>query len=172
MPVLERKQTVLKLLEQLRGLDTLKELFWTELNYERENKPLSMRNWPDSARKALVDDPILFASGGEDNAFHVLYCRLAADSLQRNLERPIVNQLIREHPYCLFVFSDTTQSSWHFLNIKYDEKAEQRRLFRRITVRADGGLRTAAERLADDGSRADGERAVRHPRAGDSKTPR
>jgi hypothetical protein len=147
MPVLERKQTVLKLLEQLRGLDTLKELFWTELNYERENKPLSMRNWPDSARKALVDDPILFASGGEDNAFHVLYCRLASDSLQRNLERPIVNQLIREHPYCLFVFSDTTQSSWHFLNIKYDEKAEQRRLFRRITVRADGGLRTAAERL-------------------------
>jgi hypothetical protein len=106
-----------------------------------------MRGWPDSARKALVDDPILFASGGEDNAFHVLYCRLASDSLQRNLERPIVNQLIREHPYCLFVFSDTTQSSWHFLNIKYDEKAEQRRLFRRITVRADGGLRTAAERL-------------------------
>jgi len=95
----------------------------------------------------LVDDPILFASGGEDNAFHVLYCRLASDSLQRNLERPIVNQLIREHPYCLFVFSDTTQSSWHFLNIKYDERAEKRRLFRRITVRADGGLRTAAERL-------------------------
>ncbi|MEI8173503.1 MAG: Eco57I restriction-modification methylase domain-containing protein [Deltaproteobacteria bacterium] len=147
MPVLERKQTVLKRLEQLRGLDTLKELFWTELNYERENKPLSMRGWPDSARKALVDDPILFASGGEDNAFHVLYCRLVSDSLQRNLERPIVNQLIREHPYCLFVFSDTTQSSWHFLNIKYDERAEQRRLFRRITVRADGGLRTAAERL-------------------------
>ena len=76
MPVLERKQTVLKILEQLRGLDALKELFWTELNYERENAPLSMRGWPDSARKALVDDPILFASGGEDNAFHVLYCRL------------------------------------------------------------------------------------------------
>jgi len=147
MPVLERKQTVLKLLEQLRGLDALKELFWTELNYERENKPLSMRGWPDSARKALVDDPILFASGGVDHAFHVLYCRLASDSLQRNLERPIVNQLIREHPYCLFVFSDTTQSSWHFLNIKYDEKMEKRRLFRRITVRTASGLRTAAERL-------------------------
>ncbi|MEN6319412.1 MAG: TaqI-like C-terminal specificity domain-containing protein [Syntrophaceae bacterium] len=147
MPVLERKQTVLKILEQLGGLDALKELFWTELNYERENAPLSMRGWPDSARKALVDDPILFASGGEENAFHVLYCRLASDSLQRNFERPIVNQLVREHPYCLFVFSDTTQSSWHFLNIKYDEKVEKRRIFRRITVRADSGLRTAAERL-------------------------
>jgi type I restriction-modification system DNA methylase subunit len=147
VPVLERKQTVLKLLEQLRGLDALKELFWTELNYERENKPLSMRGWPDSTRNALADDPILFASGGEDQAFHVLYCRLASDSLQKNLERPIVNQLIREHPYCLFVFSDKSQSSWHFLNVKYDDKAERRRLFRRITVRPDGGLRTAAERL-------------------------
>ncbi|OIP90928.1 MAG: hypothetical protein AUK24_03680 [Syntrophaceae bacterium CG2_30_49_12] len=147
MPVLERKQSVLKLLEQLRGLDALKELFWTELNYERENQPLSMRGWPDSARNALLDDPVLFAGGGEDHAFHVVYCRLASDNLQRNLERPIVSQLIREHPYCLFVFSDSVQSAWHFLNIKYDEKAEKRRIFRRITVRADGGLRTAAERL-------------------------
>ena len=147
MAQVERQQTVLNILRNLRDLVGLKRLFWEELNYERENKPLSMRGWPDSARKALVDDPILFASGGEDNAFHVVYCRLASASLQRNLERPIVNQLIREHPYCLFVFSDTAQSAWHFLNIKYDEKAEKRRLFRRITVRADSGLRTATERL-------------------------
>ncbi len=147
MAQIERQQTVLNILRNLRDLGGLKKLFWEELNYERENKPLSMRGWPDSARNALVDDPILFASGGEDHAFHVVYCRLASASLQRNLERPIVNQLIREHPYCLFVFSDTAQSAWHFLNIKYDEKAEKRRLFRRITVRADGGLRTAAERL-------------------------
>jgi hypothetical protein len=147
MAQIERQQTVLNILQNLRDLGGLKKLFWEELNYERENKPLSMRGWPDSARKSLVDDPILFASGGEDSAFHVVYCRLASASLQRNLERPIVNQLIREHPYCLFVFSDTAQSAWHFLNIKYDEKAEKRRLFRRITVRAGGGLRTAAERL-------------------------
>jgi len=148
MPVLERKQTVLKLLEQMRGEDALKELFWTELNYERENSPLGTRGWPDSARGALADDPILLASGGRDNAFHVISCRLASAGLQRNLERPVVNQLLREHPYCLFVFSDIAQSVWHFLNVKYDEKAEKRRLFRRITVRADGGLRTAAERIA------------------------
>jgi len=147
MGQIERQQMVLNILRNLRDLGGLKKLFWEELNYERENKPLSMRGWPDSARKALVDDPILFASGGEDSAFHMVYCRLASASLQRNLERPIVNQLIREHPYCLFVFSDKAQSAWHFLNIKYDEKAEKRRLFRRITVRADSGLRTAAERL-------------------------
>jgi adenine-specific DNA-methyltransferase len=147
MAQVERQQAVLHILQSLRDLGGLKKLFWEELNYERENTPLSMRGWPDSGRNALFDDPILFASGGEDNAFHVVYCRLASASLQRNLERPIVNQLIREHLYCLFVFSDQSQSAWHFLNIKYDEKAEKRRLFRRITVRVDGGLRTAAERL-------------------------
>jgi hypothetical protein len=147
MGQIERQQTVLNILQSLRDLGGLKKLFWEELNYERENKPLNVRGWPDSARKGLIDDPILFASGGEENAFHVVYCRLASDSLQRSLERPIVNQLIREHPYCLFVFSDKTQSAWHFLNVKFDEKAEKRRLFRRITVRAGSGLRTAAERL-------------------------
>ena len=147
MAQIERQQTVLNILRNLRDLGGLKKLFWEELNYERESQSLSMRGWPDSARNALVDDPILFASGGEDRVFHVVYCRLASAGLQRNLERPIVNQLIREHPYCLFVFSDTTQSAWHFLNVKYDEKAEKRRLLRRMTVRADSGLRTAAERL-------------------------
>jgi len=147
MAQIERQQTVLHILQNLRDLGGLKKLFWEELNYERENKPLSMRGWPDSVRKTLIDDPILFASGGADNAFHVVYCRLASDSLQRGLERPVVNQLIREQFYCLFVFSDSSQSAWHFLNIKYDEKTEKRRLFRRITVRAGGGLRTATERL-------------------------
>ena len=147
MAQIERQQTVLHILQNLRNLGGLKKLFWEELNYERENEPLSMRGWPDSVRKVLIDDPILFASGGADNAFHVVYCRLASDSLQRTLERPIVNQLIREHPYCLFVFSDSSQSAWHFLNVKYDEKTEKRRLLRRITVQAGSGLRTAAERL-------------------------
>jgi len=147
MARIERQQSVLTILQNLRDLDGLKKLFWQELNYERENKPLSMRGWPDAARTALADDPVLFASGGEDNAFHVVYCRLASATLSRNLERPVVSRLVREHPYGLFVFSDTEQSAWHFLNVKYDETAEKRRLFRRITVRADGGLRTAAERL-------------------------
>src|SRR3972149_4851770 len=117
MAQIERQQTVLNILRNLRDLGGLKKLFGKNQNPKRKNKPLSMRGWPDSARKALVDDPILFASGGEENAFHVVYCRLASESLQRSLERPIVNQLLREHPYCLFVFPDTAQSAWHFLNI-------------------------------------------------------
>ena len=128
MAEIERQQTVLNILQNLRDLNGLKKLFWEELNYERENKPLSQRQWPDSAKQALADDPILFASGGEDNAFHVVYCRLASDALSRNLERPVVNQLLGEHPYAIFVFSNQSQSAWHFLNVKYEEAAEKRRL--------------------------------------------
>lgn len=139
--------TVLDILQNLRDLDGLKKLFWGQLNFERENKPLSMRGWPDGVKKALADDPILFASGGEDNAFHVVYCRLNTPTLPRGLERPVVNQLLREHPYALFVFSNKDRSSWHFLNVKFDERAEKRQLIRRMTVEPGAGLRTAAERI-------------------------
>jgi len=148
MAEVERQATVLNILRDMRSLDGLKRLFWEELNYERENKPLSPRQWPDNARQALTEDPILFASGGEGNAFHVVYCRLSSADLKRGLQRPVVNQLLRDHPYALFVFSNKSQSSWHFLNVKYDEQAEKRRLTRRIAVQPGEGLRTAAERMA------------------------
>jgi adenine-specific DNA-methyltransferase len=147
MPKPELQQNVLNLLKGLRGIEPLKKLFWSELNYQRVNQSLSRRGWTESANKALTDDPVLFAGGGEDNAFHVIYCRLASDALARGFERPVVTQLLREHPYALFVFSNKGQTDWHFLNVKYDDQAERRRLFRRITVRPGAGLRTATERL-------------------------
>ena len=147
MPTIDRQDSVLNILQNLRDLDGLKRLFWEELNYERENRPLSPRQWPESARQPLAEDPILFATGGEDNAFHVVYCRLESNALLRGHERPIVNRLTREHPYALFVFSNKGRTDWHFLNVKYDDEADKRRLLRRITVRAGEGLRTAAERM-------------------------
>ncbi len=147
MAKLERQQNVLNLLSNLRGLEPLKQLFWSELNYQRVNEPLSRRGWPEPAMKALADDPVLFAGGGEDEAFHVIYCRLASNVLARGFERPVVTQMLREHPYALFVFSNKGQTDWHFLNVKFDDKVERRRLFRRITIRPDAGLRTATERI-------------------------
>ena len=144
----ERKQAVQAILNELRALDGLKRLFWQELNYERENRTLSTRQWPQGVKEALAEDPVLFASGGDENAFHIVYCRMAASDLRRGPQRPVVSQLLRDHPYALFVFSNADQSAWHFLNVKFDEQAEKRRLVRRIAVRPGDGLRTAAERLA------------------------
>ncbi len=55
---------------------------------------------------------------------------------------------MRDHPYALFIFSNRDQNYWHFINVKYDEKTEKRRLFRRITVSPEERLRTASERIS------------------------
>lgn len=146
---LERQKNVYNILSSLRGLDPLKKLFWTELNYDRENQPLSRRGWADAERDALADDPVVFASGGEENRFHVIYARLASDHLPQSLERPIVTRLLRDHQYALFNFSNQSQDRWHFLNVKYDPNDSKRRLFRRITVGPEERLRTASEQIAD-----------------------
>ena len=68
MTQLQRQQTVLELLKQFRGLEPLKQLFWSELNYQRVNQPLSRRDWTTTTTQALVEGPILFASGGQNDA--------------------------------------------------------------------------------------------------------
>src|SRR5882672_1553531 len=95
MPQCERQQSVLALLENLRGLEPLKELFWSELNYERVNEPLSRREWSDTAAKALAEDPVLFAGGGANNEFHIIYARLTSNQLLLGQERPVVSRLLR-----------------------------------------------------------------------------
>ena len=148
MAQLQRQQTVLELLRQFRGLEPLKQLFWSELNYQRVNQPLSRRDWTPATATALAEDPILFATGGQDDAFHVIYARLANNQLLLGQERPVVSRLLRDHPYALFVCSNTTQDRWHFINVKYDTETDKRRLFRRITISPEERLRTAAERLS------------------------
>lgn len=48
----------------------LKHLFWTELNYDRANQPLSTRNWDDNERALVSGDPLLLAEHGD---FHIIY---------------------------------------------------------------------------------------------------
>ena len=143
------RQSIHDLLAALpnQRLDALKKLFWSELNYVRANEPLSTRTWADGTAESLADPPLLFATAGE--GFHVIYCRLNG-SLNLTTERQVVGKLLAEHPYGLFIFSDASQTRWHFVNVKYTsgKTAGTRRLFRRITVTPYELLRTAAERIA------------------------
>ncbi|MGE5110559.1 MAG: Eco57I restriction-modification methylase domain-containing protein [Acidobacteriaceae bacterium] len=145
-PNLQRQQSVLNLLQNLKGTESLKQLFWSELNYDRVNKSLSRRGWKDNISGLLAEDPVLFASGADD--FHVIYGRLTSDKLLIGDERPVVSKLLQEHPYALFVFSNSKQEHFHFLNVKYDDDVQKRRMFRRITVGPNERLRTASERIA------------------------
>ncbi len=155
MPENGHRETVLNLLKNLDGLEPLKQLFWSELNYERVNKPISQRNWSDTAREALTEPPLLFAAGGEDEAFKVIYSQLASDKLLKTRERPVINALLQEYEYALFVFSNENQDQWHFVNVKNigeerkkRDEDKRRRFFRRITVGPGERLRTACERIS------------------------
>jgi len=143
------------------GLAAAKQLFWTELNYDRANAPLSRRNWPDRAGDALDGDPIILAQHqSQFGSFDVVYGRLAAAYRGRDFplsltaERLAVNQFLNDHPYALFVFSDTDERHWHLVNVRYDAAGAQgegparRRVFRRIAVGPYERLRTASERVA------------------------
>jgi hypothetical protein len=107
MPQRERQQTVLELLKNLRSLDSLKELFWSELNYERVNEPLSRRAWTDTAAQALAEDPVLFAGGGSSNDFHVIYARLTSNQL-------LLGQafLVTGRRCCFLTASPRNKSAW------------------------------------------------------------
>ena len=152
MVVTDVREVVQELLKRLgqpgHNLKPLKDLFWTELNYGRGSDSLSCTSWPSSAKDPLAEDPILFASGGAQDDFHVIYCHLASASLSLGVEREVITQLLHNHPYTLFVFSNRDQTHWHFVNIKLDGQNANRRLYRRIAAGPQERLRTAAERLS------------------------
>jgi hypothetical protein len=144
----ELQRQVLDLLQTFRGTEPLKDLFWSKLNYDRANKPVATRGWPEPASSALAEDPTLLAEGGAGGDFGVLYSRLAKDRLSLADERIVASRLLKHHPYGLFVFSDRRQTNWHFLNVKMAEEEEKRKVFRRIAIGPAERMRTASERIA------------------------
>ncbi len=137
---------LLKALSQQHSIEPLKRLFWSELNYERANQSLSRSRWPEATARLLAEDPLLLATGYDH--FPIIYSRLAANELRTGDERLVVTQLMKSYLDGLFIFSDQSQSIWHLINVKADDKNAKRRLFRRITIGPEERLRTASERIA------------------------
>ena len=112
---------VLGLLQNFSGTEPMKSLFWSQLNYTRANKPITRRGWADGTAALLHEDPVLLATGGTDDDFRVVYSRLAENRLPLGGERLVVSRLLKDCPYSLFLFSDKSQTHWHFLNVKLAE---------------------------------------------------
>lgn len=104
------EKSVEKSLLNLNREQTLKNLFWSKLNYDRVNKELSIRNWSDQVASELAENPLLLASGGQNNDFRVIYSRFKSDRLLKQKEREVVNNLLKDNPYSLFVFSNEARS--------------------------------------------------------------
>jgi type I restriction-modification system DNA methylase subunit len=148
------RQSVGKLLVDLstrRSLEPLKELFRTELNYDARDSIISRRPWHEKAARALAEDPLLLATGGD--GFPIIYARLAEDRLSLTDERRVVKEFLNTSPDGLFVFSDNSRTHWHFVNVKNVENEKndtartRRPLLRRITVGPEERLRTAGDRI-------------------------
>lgn len=143
IPITEKK-TVLEILGNFKGTGPLRELL-AQLNYDPLNEPVSRKDWPEAAQIALAQDPRLYGRAGRE--FYIVYSQLAADKLKLTDERTVIPQLLKQFPYALFVFSDKSQTNFHFVNVKW-ENNQKRRLYRRIAVGPQERMRTAAERLS------------------------
>ena len=158
MPALENTQNIFSHLQNFQGVEALKQLFWVELNYNRNNTAIN--DLPENTTNLVAEIPLVLATGGKDDDFHVIYVQLKTEKLRRTDERQIITHLQTRYPDALYVFSNLAQEHWHFINVKLtrekQEKTEQERekalkqrnLFRRITVAPGEKLRTAAERIA------------------------
>ena len=140
------QQRILDLLQNFRGIKPLRELFCTELNYDYQNAPISLGDRNQSNTSRTAEDPLLFATGGENSDFHLIYTRLASEHLRLTAERPIISRLLKSYPNTLFIFSNPEQTDWHFVNVKHI--TQKHRLLRRITIGPTEKLRTASERIA------------------------
>ena len=76
----ESQDRVHDLLKEMpsHGIKAAKQLFWSELNYDRANQRLSRRKWPERARAVLADAPLILARHETQfGDFDVVYARLA-----------------------------------------------------------------------------------------------
>ena len=75
------EQRVYALLHRMpdEGLAAAKQLFWTELNYDRVNAPLSRRNWPQRTAGVLSGDPhILAHHESQFGTFEIIHAQLTS----------------------------------------------------------------------------------------------
>lgn len=146
------EKRVLALLEQLNNGSSaetaLKTIFRSELNYDTVNVAISKGSWSEPLQELVVGSPKIVASAGENNLFHIIHIQLHADKLFFGVERAIIGELRKTHPYALFIFSNSANSHWHFINVKHDATRHGHQVIRRIVVSENERLRTACERLS------------------------
>ena len=146
------KAKVAKVLDNL-SQGTLLDLFYKHLNYDRvdgASQSISTRQWDDNIKERIADTaPVVLASGA-GGAFQVIYTRLKSEHLSNKQEqRKIIEKLLPDRPYSLFVFANSSQSQWHFVNVKNQESITRRRLFRRIAVTKGEVNRTAIDQISE-----------------------
>ena len=116
MQIPDNTQRILTQLKDFRSIESLKKLFWVELNYEQDNTPIG--NLPEGISELVAANPLRFATAGKNNDFHVIYTKLKTEKLRKTDERKIISYLQSRYPDTLYIFSNSAEEQWHFINVK------------------------------------------------------
>jgi len=64
--------------------DTLLDLFYTHLNYDRELQPISTRQWDTNIQQSLADTPPIVIASAGSGAFQIIYLPAKISALRRS----------------------------------------------------------------------------------------
>ena len=103
-------EEVEELLSDFDGDESIKELFWGILSYERVRKPLRKSIFPDAVRKQLSEIEI-FASSGDVN---IVRASLASE-LDRAETEGMCKALHKMMPNCIVLYEETESSTWRLI---------------------------------------------------------
>lgn len=149
------QKKVRKALEELDGERALRQLLERELGYDYEGGLISTDELPAGVEEEVAAEPTLIASTARDGRFTVIHIRLTTPGkLSLTTERRIMERLKKSYPYSLFVFSDSEDRLWHFVNAPLDPEAQApghlsgRKQYRRVVVGPGERFRTATERIS------------------------
>lgn len=150
--------------DRLKRLSTYEHAldFFGDLGYSYAgDDPLYRGDWAASAQNLPVARLGYLARHQQD--FHIIYCELSGERLLRTIQRPLIEQIARRHPFFMIAFrnqpGNTAGVQWEFVNVRVIQDADEdkgtrrtRRVARRISIgpaeRLHDRLHTAAQRLA------------------------
>ncbi len=140
---------VKKSLTNLKDKRNLRKLIVGVLGYEDRGSGIDTSGWKPELLKELKRQPVLLASGGREGRFVVVYtCLSESGRVPIGAQRRVMERMRNDYPNALFVFSDSNETVWHFVNVPYANESAGRKQYRRIVVSPENGYRTATERLA------------------------
>ncbi|HOL83023.1 MAG TPA: Eco57I restriction-modification methylase domain-containing protein [Caldisericia bacterium] len=130
-----------------KGINDIIELFTKYLNYKYQNKNIPKEIFSEDIKEKIKEIKII----SEHNDFKIFFIHLDLDKLTNTPQREIIKKLeTYGYPFGLFVFSnEKSPRTLHFVNVKYEEKREEReKIIRRMVIEEGGGFRTYSERLS------------------------
>lgn len=130
-----------------KGINDIIELFTKHLNYKYQNNNIPKEIFSEDIKERIKEIKII----AEHNDFKIFFIHLDLDKLTNTPQREIIKKLeTYGYPFGLFIFSnEKSPRTLHFVNVKYEEKKEEReKIIRRMIIEEGGGFRTYSERLS------------------------